>query len=151
MTLFRSRSGSTMNALRPKPQSGPECKPIIHATTELDCTQRWGNDHQLTMNGSLLEDGPHDRFDKNGAIARMRRCLTPALGINLSGSGKMKENLDPSHIMKTATAFWVSKVLLTAVALDLLTTLGEDRKRTRWNKKLMRTQYACLLLKTKHT
>src|SRR3546814_629626 len=25
------------------------------------------------MNGSLLEDGPHDRFDKNGAIARS--CL----------------------------------------------------------------------------
>src|SRR3546814_21044565 len=24
------------------------------------------------MNGSLLRDGPHDRFDKNGAIARSR-------------------------------------------------------------------------------
>jgi hypothetical protein len=32
--------------------------------------------------------------------------------------------LDPSHIMQTATAFWASKVLLTAVELDLFTTLG---------------------------
>lgn len=37
----------------------------------------------------------------------------------------MEENLDPSHIMQTATAFWASKVLLTAVELDLFTTLGD--------------------------
>ena len=37
----------------------------------------------------------------------------------------MKEQLDPSHIMQTATAFWASKVLLTAVELDLFTTLGD--------------------------
>ena len=36
----------------------------------------------------------------------------------------MNEPLDPSHIMQTATAFWASKVLLTAVELDLFTTLG---------------------------
>ena len=39
----------------------------------------------------------------------------------------MNEQLDPSHIMQTATAFWASKVLLTAVELDLFTTL-EDGK-----------------------
>ena len=33
--------------------------------------------------------------------------------------------LDPGHIMQTATAFWASKVLLTAVELDLFTTLGD--------------------------
>lgn len=37
----------------------------------------------------------------------------------------MKDQLDPSHIMQTATAFWASKVLLTAVELDLFTTLGD--------------------------
>jgi hypothetical protein len=38
----------------------------------------------------------------------------------------MKDQLDPSHIMQTATAFWASKVLLTAVELDLFTTLGDS-------------------------
>lgn len=33
---------------------------------------------------------------------------------------------DPAHIMQTATAFWGSKVLLTAVELDLFSTLGEQ-------------------------
>ena len=37
----------------------------------------------------------------------------------------MEEQLDPSHIMQTATAFWASKTLLTAVELDLFTKLGE--------------------------
>lgn len=37
----------------------------------------------------------------------------------------MNEQLDPSHIMQTATAFWGSKVLLTAVELDLFTVLGD--------------------------
>ena len=34
--------------------------------------------------------------------------------------------LDPGHIMQTATAFWASKVLLTAVEFDLFTVLGEN-------------------------
>jgi hypothetical protein len=37
----------------------------------------------------------------------------------------MKGQLDPGHIMQTATAFWASKVLLTAVELDLFTTLED--------------------------
>ena len=37
----------------------------------------------------------------------------------------MDQQLDPSHIMQTATGFWASKVLLTAVELDLFTTLDE--------------------------
>ena len=37
----------------------------------------------------------------------------------------VKDQLDPSHIMQTATAFWGSKVLLTAVELDLFSKLGE--------------------------
>jgi len=37
----------------------------------------------------------------------------------------MQNQLDPSHIMQTATAFWASKVLLTAVELDLFTTLDD--------------------------
>lgn len=36
----------------------------------------------------------------------------------------MDEPLDPSHIMQTATAFWASKVLLTAVEVDLFTVLA---------------------------
>ncbi|MBV8063324.1 MAG: hypothetical protein JOY51_06990, partial [Nevskia sp.] len=36
----------------------------------------------------------------------------------------MKSELDPSRILQTATAFWPSKVLLTAVELDLFTTLA---------------------------
>lgn len=35
----------------------------------------------------------------------------------------MTAQADPSHIMQTATAFWASKVLLTAVEFDLFTTL----------------------------
>lgn len=41
----------------------------------------------------------------------------------------MKEQLDPTHILQTTTAFWSSKVLLTAVELGLFTTLG-DRSAT---------------------
>lgn len=33
---------------------------------------------------------------------------------------------DPAHILQTATGFWASKVLLTAVELDLFSALGED-------------------------
>lgn len=40
----------------------------------------------------------------------------------------MKNQLDPSHIMQTATAFWPSKVLLTAVEFDLFTVLGDGRQ-----------------------
>ncbi len=39
----------------------------------------------------------------------------------------MKEHFNPSHIMQTATAFWASKVLLTAVGFDLFTTLGDGK------------------------
>lgn len=37
----------------------------------------------------------------------------------------MQQQLDPGHIMQTATAFWASKVLLTAVELDLFSTLDD--------------------------
>ena len=37
----------------------------------------------------------------------------------------MEQKLDPGYIMQTATAFWDSKVLLTAVELDLFSTLDE--------------------------
>jgi len=37
----------------------------------------------------------------------------------------MQPQRDPGYIMQTATGFWASKVLLTAVELDLFTTLGE--------------------------
>jgi len=38
----------------------------------------------------------------------------------------MNAPLDPGRIMQTATAFWASKALLTAVEPDLFTTLGDD-------------------------
>jgi len=37
----------------------------------------------------------------------------------------MSQQLDPTRIMQTATAFWASKVLLTAVEFDLFSTLGD--------------------------
>ncbi len=37
----------------------------------------------------------------------------------------MSQQLDPGRIMQTATGFWASKVLLTAVELDLFSTLGD--------------------------
>ncbi len=37
----------------------------------------------------------------------------------------MNKQLDPAHIMQTATAFWASKVLLTAVELELFTILDD--------------------------
>jgi hypothetical protein len=38
----------------------------------------------------------------------------------------MNRQLDPSHILQTATAFWASKVLLTAVEFDLFTVLADS-------------------------
>lgn len=43
---------------------------------------------------------------------------------NAAASGQAA--LDPSHIMQTATAFWVSKTLLTAVEFELFTVLGDN-------------------------
>ena len=43
----------------------------------------------------------------------------------------MKQVPDPSHIMQTVTAFWASKVLLTAVELDLFTKIGAGRMAAR--------------------
>jgi len=37
----------------------------------------------------------------------------------------MNRPLDPTHIMQTATGFWASKVLLTAVEFDLFSRLGD--------------------------
>jgi len=37
----------------------------------------------------------------------------------------MNNQADPSYIMQTATGFWASKVLLTAVELDLFTTIND--------------------------
>ncbi len=37
----------------------------------------------------------------------------------------MSKHPDPGHILQTATAFWPSKVLLSAVSLNLFTTLGK--------------------------
>ena len=37
----------------------------------------------------------------------------------------MSEQLDPTYIMETGWGFWASKVLLTAVEVNLFTTLGE--------------------------
>ncbi len=37
------------------------------------------------------------------------------------------QQIDPSHILQTATAFMGSKVLLTAVELDVFTALGDER------------------------
>lgn len=38
----------------------------------------------------------------------------------------MNKRPDPSHIMQTATGFWASKVLLTAVELGLFSTLADE-------------------------
>jgi len=38
----------------------------------------------------------------------------------------MSAQQDPSYIMQTATSFWASKALLTAVELDLFTTIGDE-------------------------
>ena len=38
----------------------------------------------------------------------------------------MSQSIDPSHIMQTATGFWASKVLLTAVEFDLFSVLGDS-------------------------
>ena len=39
----------------------------------------------------------------------------------------MNNKLDPSYIMQTATGFWASKVLLTAVEFELFTKLGDGQ------------------------
>jgi hypothetical protein len=39
----------------------------------------------------------------------------------------MEPQIDPGHILQTATAFWASKVLLTAVELDVFTTLDNAK------------------------
>ena len=37
----------------------------------------------------------------------------------------MSHQLDPGHIMQTATSFWASKTLLAAVELDLFSVLAD--------------------------
>lgn len=51
-------------------------------------------------------------------------AVSSAAVSEVSAAGQAE--LDPSHIMQTATAFWVSKVLLTAVEFDLFTVLNND-------------------------
>ena len=46
--------------------------------------------------------------------------------VHLQPANSGQDELDPSHIMQSATAFWASKVLLTAVEFDLFTTLGDE-------------------------
>ena len=43
----------------------------------------------------------------------------------------MSDELDPAHILQTGSAFWASKVLLTATAMDLFTVLRDDRMTAR--------------------
>lgn len=43
-----------------------------------------------------------------------------------AGSADLHDMPNPEHIMQTATAFWASKVLLTAVEFDLFTVLGDS-------------------------
>src|SRR5690242_19835560 len=38
----------------------------------------------------------------------------------------MNDSLDPSHILETGFGFWESKVLLTAVELEVFTVLGDQ-------------------------
>jgi len=45
---------------------------------------------------------------------------------SVEAGGAAQTQLDPGHIMQTATAFWNAKVLLTAVEFDLFTVLGEQ-------------------------
>ena len=40
----------------------------------------------------------------------------------------VNQRLDPGYILQTATAFWSSKVLLTAVEFDLFTALGDEAR-----------------------
>ena len=40
----------------------------------------------------------------------------------------VNDRLDPGYILQTATAFWSSKVLLTAVEFDLFTSLGDEAR-----------------------
>ena len=56
--------------------------------------------------------------------------------------------LDPSPILQTAFAFWSSKVLLTAVELDVFTKLGERRRRPapNWARNLASTPAASRFL-----
>ena len=41
----------------------------------------------------------------------------------------MSEHLDPGHILETGSAFFALEVLLSAVALDLFSLLGERGSR----------------------
>jgi hypothetical protein len=54
-------------------------------------------------------------------VANLDRLEEP----DLQQSDVRQAEPDPGHIMQTATAFWASKVLLTAVEFDLFTTLGD--------------------------
>lgn len=44
---------------------------------------------------------------------------------------EMEQELTPGHIMETATAFWASKALLTAMEFDLFTELGDGAQTAR--------------------
>lgn len=57
--------------------------------------------------------------------AKTRQMANPHPPGRLPKGETMSNQLDPSHIMQTATAFWASKVLLTAVEFDLFSALGD--------------------------
>lgn len=60
---------------------------------------------------------------RRGSVTMVGSHYVQAKNINI---GKMMSaQYDPSYIMQTATGFWASKVLLTAVELDLFTTIGD--------------------------
>jgi hypothetical protein len=63
---------------------------------------------------------------------RSRTWVISSVGLpqpdHQKSENNMNKNLDPSNIMQTATGFWASKILLTAVEFDLFTTLGDGSK-----------------------
>lgn len=96
--------------------------------------------HKLGVDGS--DDGPARNNGKECglSIARQPERTTTLAVLDLSKMTRMSNSseanrvnkgenmsaqIDPSHIMQTATGFWASKVLLTAVELDLFSTIGD--------------------------
>src|SRR5688572_8916447 len=60
-----------------------------------------------------------------GMVLGCANTTPPRLGNAYDLRESTMNHLDPTHIMQTATGFWASKVLLTAVEFDLFSTVGD--------------------------
>src|SRR5258705_8199909 len=94
-------------------------------TVGLDVADRPGADGPIVSTKRTIALVRQSRVIVAVLSSASRLLMTSAARSQSRGDQMTNEHLNPGRIMQTATAFWASKVLLTAVELDLFTTLAD--------------------------